>query len=277
MSIIKARPITFSGENIRAIQALLKNQTRRVITPQPWRNDLPDVSNAWVWSPKKHATGLAYAEMMQKGYPCVRWAEGINHPTGLARFSPYAPGDHLWVKETWRIASLPGDDAPIIQYKVDGVELEAISIDGPNGWEEDKYLEWCRRQGEHIATDCAKAGIETEGDGIYRWTAETNPNRWHSSRFMPRWASRLTLEVESSRAEQLQHITARDCLAEGVRGLLPPFDEQSRADVERIIADFKYILRWGFMALWDASNAKRGYGWYTNPWVFATTFCHLPL
>lgn len=84
---------------------------------------------------------------------------------------------------------------------------------------------------------------------------------------MPRWASRTLLEVTGVRAERVQDISAQDCFAEGWPRhleLFPLTNTESKA------------LRW-FAALWDKLNAKRGFGWDVNPWVFATTFCHLPI
>jgi len=233
---------------------------------QPWRDDtLPMVPDAWVWSSQKRAAGLTYAAMGRKGYHRLAWAGSVKNPDGLGHFSPYASGDRLWVKETWRIASLMYDDAPIIQYRADGTEQPCDPIDGPDAWDDDKYLEWCLRQWAHMEVDCAKAGIEADLDGIYDWTKETNPNRWRSSRFMPRWASRLTLEVEDGWAEQLQRITAEDCFAEGWPRhleLFPTVNMESKA------------LNW-FSSVWDKINAKRGFGFDVNPWVWVTKFALL--
>mgnify|MGYP001563553262 CR=1 FL=1 len=65
---------------------------------------------------------------------------------------------------------------------------------------------------------------------------------------MPRWASRITLGIVSVRVERLQEISVRDALAEGEQG----------------VGDFCY--------LWDSINAKRGYSWESNPWVWVIEF-----
>jgi len=88
-------------------------------------------------------------------------------------------------------------------------------------------------------------------------TAPLN-GKWRSSRFMPRWACRLRLRVVSVRAERVQEITADDAIAEGVwHGCEdnPPATPQDC-----------------FAVLWDSINAKRGYPWESNPWVWRIEF-----
>lgn len=87
------------------------------------------------------------------------------------------------------------------------------------------------------------------------------PPRWRSPIHMPRWASRLTLELRKVRPERLQDISPEDCLAEGLKGeddLLAGFDEG--------------LLFFQFMQTWDSLNAKRGFSWKTNPWVWVYDF-----
>jgi len=79
---------------------------------------------------------------------------------------------------------------------------------------------------------------------------------WTPSIFMPRWASRLTLEITEVRAERLQEISDADILAEGITSSV-------ESDAE---------LRLRFRNLWDSLNAKRGYGWDKNPWVWVLEF-----
>ena len=93
---------------------------------------------------------------------------------------------------------------------------------------------------------------------------------WTPSIFMPRSASRITLEVVSVRVERLQDITEEDAKAEGVSGLplammkvWPPTGPSQGVPMP---------MKDVFAALWDSLNAKRGFGWQTNPWVFVIEF-----
>ena len=80
--------------------------------------------------------------------------------------------------------------------------------------------------------------------------------RWRSPVCMPRWASRLTLEIVAVRVERVHEISVADCHAEGVE---PTWDGQP-SELERL------------ENAWDRKYAKRGYPWASNPWVFAITF-----
>jgi hypothetical protein len=94
-------------------------------------------------------------------------------------------------------------------------------------------------------------------------TGRTIPLVWKSPRFMSRRYSRITLEILSIRAQRLQDITEEDCCAEmGIPLKWPgPGSEPYKRD-----------LRTSFSYLWDAINAKRGFGWNVNPWVWVIEF-----
>jgi len=83
---------------------------------------------------------------------------------------------------------------------------------------------------------------------------------------MPRWASRLTLEITDVRVERLQAIGYADALAEGMVA------EQMRA------VDFSEhgdpVAAYSF--LWDKLNARKGYSWESNCWVWALSFRVFP-
>ena len=87
---------------------------------------------------------------------------------------------------------------------------------------------------------------------------------WRPSIHMPRKYSRILLEVTGVRVERLQEITVEDALAEGI----------SEHDIQRISKRNRKLP--GdlliFSNLWDSINAKRGYGWDTNPFVWCVTF-----
>jgi len=89
------------------------------------------------------------------------------------------------------------------------------------------------------------------------------PFRWKHSIHMPRWASRLTLEVVDVRVERLQEIAEGDARAEGL----------SESDA-RWSDGFVEPHRDQFARFWDSLNAKRGYGWDVNPWVWVISFNH---
>jgi len=85
---------------------------------------------------------------------------------------------------------------------------------------------------------------------------------WTPSIFMPRWASRIELTILVVRVEQLRDIKWRDVRAEGI----DLSDMTSRGRNRDIDAGHR------FAKLWDSLNAKRGYGWAANPWVWVIEF-----
>ena len=96
---------------------------------------------------------------------------------------------------------------------------------------------------------------------FYRADEEWNAGAgWKPSIHMPRWASRLTLEVTGVKVERVQEISERDAVAEGMPPSVP--DQATAVEI--------------FEELWDSINEARGYGWSVNPWVWALTFRVLP-
>ncbi|MEW9586354.1 hypothetical protein [Paraburkholderia sp. DGU8] len=92
---------------------------------------------------------------------------------------------------------------------------------------------------------------------------------WHTrpSIFMPRVASRITLEVTGARVERLQDITDADAMAEGI--------QRTDGDGEWAVEGLDHLAHPptnSYRELWDDLNAARGYGWDANPWVWAVEF-----
>lgn len=78
--------------------------------------------------------------------------------------------------------------------------------------------------------------------------------KWKPSIFMPRAVCRIVPEITSVRVERVASISEEDCLAEG------------------IVKQLGTTARAEYGALWDSLNAKRGYGWAKNPWVWVIGF-----
>lgn len=103
------------------------------------------------------------------------------------------------------------------------------------------------------------------GKAELQYKADFKPlkyDEWKASIFMPRWASRLTLEVTGVRVERLQDISKADVIAEG----LTERDGYALADVH---------AGWHepFAQLWDSINGdKPGRAWADNPWCWAIEF-----
>lgn len=94
---------------------------------------------------------------------------------------------------------------------------------------------------------------DEENDNVQK-SSEWFEGKWHPSIHMPRTAARIFLQVKDIRVERLQDISNEDIRAEGA-------------------AEFGCTThRLNFQLLWDSINAKRGYGWDINPWVYVIEF-----
>jgi hypothetical protein len=193
---MKERPIIFSGPMVRAILDGRKTMTRRVVKPQP----------------KRQGPILAMDDLPRCPYG--------------------APGDRLYVRETWRLSAHLDGCSPSKAWNADSKQgLVPLAIQ----YRADSHVE-----------------LGAYGDKI-SWTW----GRWRPSIHMPRWASRIQLEVTGVRVERVQDTSEADIIEEG--------------------CPREYLLgsNW-FRPLWDSINAKRGYNWKSNPWVWCVNFEVLP-
>lgn len=144
-------------------------------------------------------------------------------------------GDQLWVRETWRTEERASD-------MVDGVLFQ----DGTFRPIEDSGA-------------AAILWIDAHANGKYG-------DDWRSAMFMPRWASRITLEITGVRVERLQDITEEDAKAEVA---------SERPAHGKIVGNLGRAGHWqfrqGFRELWDEINGKRA-SWGSNPWVWVVEF-----
>lgn len=162
-----------------------------------------------------------------------------NSPVERAVKCPYGQrGDRLWIKETWRVPS-----------ELDALSPRAIgekSIDA--GYREP----W--------------APIQYEADGRRRdWSRKwTEPGKTRVSIHMPRWASRILLEVTGVRVERLQDITEADAIAEGIErdcGMWRHYGTSGMAFIHPVDS---------YRSLWESINGAGS--WDANPWVWVIEF-----
>jgi hypothetical protein len=84
------------------------------------------------------------------------------------------------------------------------------------------------------------------------------------SMFMPRWASRITLEITGVRVERLQDISEADAQAEGVTPT--PWPDDSSRHIDWPLGPFRN----SFYLLWESINGPGS--WEANPWVWVIEF-----
>lgn len=230
------RPILFSGPMVRAILDGRKTQTRRLVTPQP----SPGESNV-------AAGGLWWSWEYPEGRHCTQ-----------DRRCPYGvPGDHLWVRETWRPWCGRFDSG--VAYQAD--DAEKLVPDG-------LAMDW----GSALGKDGRPRGLDLRQMGFGVAGNKYHTEKWRPSIHMPRWASRLTLRVESVRVERLQDIDGYDARAEGVEPAPHPATAAQWGGPSRARDALHYRL--AFARLWDGLNAKRA-PWASSPWVWVVTFARV--
>jgi hypothetical protein len=91
--------------------------------------------------------------------------------------------------------------------------------------------------------------------------------RWRFGRFMPRYASRITLEITGIRVERVQDITEADAIAEGVEALYKTAPRTFGAGY--IWTPQGYTD--SYKKTWDSINGKK-YSWASNPYVWVIEF-----
>lgn len=93
---------------------------------------------------------------------------------------------------------------------------------------------------------------------------------WKSPMFMPRWASRITLEIVGVRVERVQDISGEDAAAEGIA--LPRCGCEVCIHSSQMCPADQSAHILAYAEVWDKINAKRRFGWEVNPWVWVLEF-----
>lgn len=160
----------------------------------------------------------------------------------IVDYAPYQVGDHLWVRETFIPITLgPLATDPAALYKCDNDYKHVDGSKIPNG------------------------------TIVYKSTIPNELIKWTPSIHMPRWASRITLEITGVRLERLQEITFEDVEKEGlnVARNLPAFPVY-KEEANNIAGCVSKSM---FKELWQSIYAdKPGKTWQDNPWVWVYEF-----
>jgi len=233
-TMVKELPIGFTVEMVKAVREGRKTVTRRVMKHQPEGNRiiLSKYRNYSVCAEIKDG------EIMWRPFGGAPLQPMPNDE--IVKHARYQPGDLLWVKESFGIVS---KSHPLIKQTLPMFEYTHFSRTKP---------------------DCLQRGYEL----LYKATQEIDPDfpiRWRSSRFMPKWVTRTWLEVVSVRPERVQDINPEECYAEGIESQFSK-DYKNRENIP-VMPLIKRFIR-----LWDSINAKRGYPWESNPFVWRIEF-----
>ncbi|HBW1512133.1 TPA: hypothetical protein MEH66_000462 [Klebsiella quasipneumoniae subsp. similipneumoniae] len=231
------RGMIFNAEMVRAILDGRKTQTRRIIK---WK--------------QTRFTEIGEREDGSK-WP---WSEDAEHACDFWHPCPFgAVGDRIWVRETW--ATLGNEDGCCVDWEGNlckGDERSAARI----------YRASCeQRPGDY--------GLWSIPDDTY-WKPHTKEHKfegaWRPSIHMPRWASRILLEITDVRVERLNAISEEEAEAEGI-DMEALYDSQDCYDC---IAGHNMTGRptvtGAFKYLWESIYGEEG--WKSNPWVWVIEF-----
>lgn len=245
---MKERGMIFNGEMVRAILDGRKTQTRRVIANVGSDNCIP------LQKQSKTKDGI-YTHVM----------DAPNY--GLCPFGKV--GDHIWVRETWAI--LGNEDGCCID------------------WEE----KLCKAD-ERSAARIYRASCEQRPGNYGLWSipddADWKPHTkdyqyegaWRPSIHMPRWASRILLEITDVRVERLNAISEEDAQREGVHTEVwdqtvvarnyAASDEffQFWSEDMPYFVEMNELYRSSFRSLWESIYGAES--WQANPWVWVIEF-----
>ncbi len=120
------------------------------------------------------------------------------------------------------------------------------------------------------ATYCWEASVSTPAipaQTVYRADAKDPRGAlWAPSIHMPRWASRITLEITEVRVQRLQEISEADAMAEGSRD----WSAEQETPVRDIPAGETRLI---YRQLWESINGPGS--WDADPWVWAMTLMRI--
>lgn len=238
---MKERPIIMNAEMVRAILDETKTQTRRIIKPQPscFENGMP--LDATISTDKR----------IRREIIC---------PYGIS-------GDNLWVRETFTFESNLGADIYVYEYS------PPFNDGRPVKWEENQDQGKYWWQPHYKATDPVPA-LTCHEDDCQQCEKDGHGSHWKPSIHMPRWASRIILEITDVRVERLNDISEEDAKKEGIKSRY--INTDIKCCSTKIYPAFPdkdggfHTAKEAFEALWESIYGEGS--WNVNPWVWCISF-----
>lgn len=229
---MKERHINLKAWEVRAILEGRKTQTRRIVKPYPW----------FEGHRIRSCCGPTTKSKLSRYEDLISSFDG-----GIQRRCPYgSPGDRLWVRETWGLMPTQQEWEKWVVYQSDRMAHRAGMADDENVLHRpsDRLDEWTPRI----------------------WTGD-DP-KWKSPCRMPRWASRITLEVIGVGVERLQDISEADAIAEGIQP--SELGQIASASLQLIKGEQWPAAVLQYAEQWQSINGPGS--WNTNPWVWVVEF-----
>lgn len=248
---MKERGMIFNSEMVRAILDGRKTQTRRIMKPQPE----PCPRGGHWWPSNVFKTMLHVEEEMQNGKGGWGGLVGDACPFGDV-------GDRIWVREAYRFPASLDDVSPT------GVGEMAVATGYRKPWAPTFY--------EFTGTfSDGWKGFETP-------PKVSDAGKLRPSIHMPRWASRILLEITDVRVERLNAISEEDAQREGVHtevwdqtvvarnyAARDEFFQFWSEDMPHYV-EMNQLYRSSFRSLWESIYGAEN--WQANPWVWVIEF-----
>ena len=228
------RGMIFNSEMVRAILDGRKTQTRRIMKPQPE----PCPRGGHWWPSNVFKTMLHVEEEMQNGKGGWGGLVGDACPFGDV-------GDRIWVREAYRFPASLDDVSPT------GVGEMAVATGYRKPWAPTFY---------------EFTGTFSDGwKGFDTPPKVSDAGKLRPSIHMPRWASRILLEITDVRVERLNAISQEDAQAEGMEltGWRPTYSDPDSGGEVMTPYD-------NFAELWESIYGEES--WKANGWVWVISF-----
>lgn len=242
---MKERGMIFNAEMVRAILDGRKTQTRRIMKVQPENAELG----------LRRITDSSVAKEVGMYFWCLADACGVKNRSKLFSCPFGEVGDRIWVRETFQGPLIPED------------ELSEFLGANPDKFESPAYCEYAADGGprpEYVDAD------------------DNTRHGWRPAIHMPRWASRITLEITGVRVERLNDISHEDAGHEGIHTEVwdqtvvarnyAAEDEffQFWSESMPNYVEMNELFRASFHSLWHSIYGEES--WQANPWVWVIEF-----